>query len=671
MQARMAVFATTMLCALCASALPEITSVNVRQQWPWSAKINVDFHLANDEATPVDVSLAVSNGNAAVSVPTHAVSGPRIGLSATGDYRLVIDSAKIGSGGPAVLGNFSVTLSLSATRADADFPLYKIYSLSDNTCTNVTVKALLNGEWGDVETDYSFAGGPYTPADVIIWTGVTNNPAYKTSLLVMRYAPAGTYTAFKQKSPPGVDMTLTEPFYVGVFEMTQGQCAILNSARATPYYSGSSDSAMRPMGSVSLTNMRGENSGKNWPDTSYTPAAVSYIGVLRTRTGNSSFDLPTCARWECAARAGCTNRWYNGVDAASGTEANAAARALCRNAGNGGLVDGTTIPAGNADSSSGTAVVGSYLPNAWGLYDCIGNVMEQCLDRATSVSSITSGGPYQDWPGPGDSDGVAVTYHAVRGGSYHHSVSSLQVDWYYQANFGNNYTSGASEYKDKDQIGFRVVCSASAAPYVSPAAAISVATASAVGSVSLAPDASPFWRTAKADAPIVISIDWPDGAVAATCTLTSCGGIAATHSVSRVASEPGTTFSLSLPVPNIPDDERVYEAELSFTDANEVAIAGATRRARFATVLGQDGGATVVRAAGTTGWTRFRGRHLALPIASGTSGIYIDGVAIDPGLDGAEGWYGAELSFGAHMMTSDMGSSAVYCAEPGMMIIAR
>ena len=64
------------ICASCAWGTPSITQVNVRQQWPWSTDINVDFHIVNDEGTPVDVSIALTNGTKGVAVPFHAVSGP-------------------------------------------------------------------------------------------------------------------------------------------------------------------------------------------------------------------------------------------------------------------------------------------------------------------------------------------------------------------------------------------------------------------------------------------------------------------------------------------------------------------------------------------------------------------------------------------------------------------
>jgi sulfatase modifying factor 1 len=56
-----------------------------------------------------------------------------------------------------------------------------------------------------------------------------------------------------------------------------------------------------------------------------------------------------------------------------------------------------------------TAMVGSYLPNAWGLYDMHGNVWEWCLDWCDTYPGTVS-----------DPLGAASgTYRVLRGGSYY------------------------------------------------------------------------------------------------------------------------------------------------------------------------------------------------------------------------------------------------------------
>ena len=88
------------------------------------------------------------------------------------------------------------------------------------------------------------------------------------------------------------------------------------------------------------------------------------------------YRLPTEAEWEYACRAGTTSLFLNGENpeklALIGNVADASARRK--------YADWIwTIKAD--DGYVYTSPVGSYAPNAWGLYDMIGNVWEWCEDR--------------------------------------------------------------------------------------------------------------------------------------------------------------------------------------------------------------------------------------------------------------------------------------------------
>jgi formylglycine-generating enzyme required for sulfatase activity len=87
--------------------------------------------------------------------------------------------------------------------------------------------------------------------------------------------------------------------------------------------------------------------------------AVAYTKWLSVQTGKP-YRLPTEAEWEYAARAGTGTAYWWGNDLGKNN-------ANCRNCGS--RWDGQT-----------TAPVGSFKPNAWGLYDTAGNVWEWAQD---------------------------------------------------------------------------------------------------------------------------------------------------------------------------------------------------------------------------------------------------------------------------------------------------
>ncbi len=122
--------------------------------------------------------------------------------------------------------------------------------------------------------------------------------------------------------------------------------------------------------------------------------AHAFCDWLTTKeNGRVRYRLPTEAEWEYACRAGSTTLFLNGDDpeklALIANVADASARRK--------YADWTwTIRAD--DGFVYTSPVGSYAPNAWGLFDMIGNVWEWCEDRYELDYYKNS--PSDDPPGP-------------------------------------------------------------------------------------------------------------------------------------------------------------------------------------------------------------------------------------------------------------------------------
>ena len=221
--------------------------------------------------------------------------------------------------------------------------------------------------------------------------GLLANPAYRTSSIVMRkiLAKDVTWTMGSvmetchatnlkpYESPHSV--TLTNNYYIGVFPVTQRQWALVTGGAYPSSFNNEEDHAMRPVEMVSFNRVRTSSNnvavaGNDWPNP---PFEHSFLGRLRRKTA-IDFDLPSDAEWEFACRAGhgegCWNdgsAYLNAGD--NGTDENL--NRLGRNKAN-----SSGFSSGTRAADGGTALVGSYAPSSWGLYDMHGNVIEWCLD---------------------------------------------------------------------------------------------------------------------------------------------------------------------------------------------------------------------------------------------------------------------------------------------------
>ena len=161
---------------------------------------------------------------------------------------------------------------------------------------------------------------------------------------------------------------------------------------------------------------------------SYNDITQQFIPWLEKETGQK-WRLPSESEWEYAARAGSTSEYYWG-DTPSGSYANGNEHFDWPN-------DGYK---GESKFSGLTAPVGSYKPNAFGLYDMIGNVWEWTEDcwNDSYTGAPTDGSVWQS----GD-----CAQRVLRGGSWVYSPLGLR------SAFRGGDTASDRSYS----VGFRLV----------------------------------------------------------------------------------------------------------------------------------------------------------------------------------------------------------------------
>jgi len=165
---------------------------------------------------------------------------------------------------------------------------------------------------------------------------------------------------------------ISKAFYLGQFEITRGQYrAVMGTAPGSP-------------------------EGDALPVSRITYADALEFTRRLSGMANIEVHLPTEAQWEYACRAGSQTRYYSGSSEAE----------LRR------------VAWYSENSEEKAHTVGQKPPNAWGLYDMLGNVWEYCADFIEDYATM----PYTDPVGR-----ITPRHGAMRGGGWMHGSEKCRA----------------------------------------------------------------------------------------------------------------------------------------------------------------------------------------------------------------------------------------------------
>lgn len=354
---------------LCLSAFGDeagITNVVVRQRWPWSGKVDIDFTVTG---APTYVKFVAQHDGASPFVLNEKdLSGCFGGLLQCGVHSVTWDPVRAGMD-KSKLKKFKITVEV------------------DNTDKTYLILDLHDGS-------YVYAAHPPDEG----W--LADDSVYYRNKMVFRRVPLGTFVQGYSSdiinwlnfgSYNGMmgarKMTISSDFYLAVFKTTiaQHHC-VTNSAEGKIVDVSSMGKEI--VTTMSYNKLRGatsavESVNVNWPHTGYKVAPGSVVDCYKRLTANSfpvdwEIDLPTVSQWTRASRA----EIEDGMIWEIGGQYGDPLTEMTNMASKVGL---WKINKNNYTSGA----LGQFPANSWGFYDLCGLAFEWGLDWYGWVGGTT------------------------------------------------------------------------------------------------------------------------------------------------------------------------------------------------------------------------------------------------------------------------------------------
>ena len=343
-----------------------IENVIVRQRWPWSKVVDIDFTVKGG-STGVKF-VAKYDGAEQFVLAEKDLTGDFCDVLEPGLHHVTWDPGKAGLS-EAELKNFTVSV-----EPDDTDRTYLILNLYD---------------------------GSYRYAAAEPEGGWLADPANYQTNIVFRRVPKGTRylgltTAFDKEFNASNyahkrEVTLTSDYYLSVFMTTEAQRKYIDGAASNvsgelPKYEGRTYPQMRG----------GQGDGIDWPSTEHTVKTGCIIDKLRnivktTFPSDWIVDLPTSTQWEYAAKATTPFDELLSVGEIKVTDGDLYEK-FTNN------VDLVAIWHHNkAEYGDDITTIGRKRPNGWGFYDMVGLGFEWCNDwhknSYTDYSGVNPVGP--------------------------------------------------------------------------------------------------------------------------------------------------------------------------------------------------------------------------------------------------------------------------------------